>query len=484
MSPVVPTTTEALALPDVSPRVTVPVPFPPRALLLVLACTVPARTASPPPKVLRPLKVNCEVELFSTAPVTFAPMTALTRTEPLPLPELVTVPALFTEVVESVMPLVRLLLLFRVRLPVPVTPPETVSTFVPNALTKVVPEAFTVTPPETVSAEVVLLSVTVVTFAPMPPLTVTVPVPAPVFVTVPALFTAEVEKVTVPVVAFDKVVRLLVPVTPPLKVVEMAVPVLPIVSVPEVPVARTKGLAKVSPVVPTTTEALALPEVSPRVTVPAPSAEALVLACTVPALTVSPPAKVFTPESVSCEVELFSTAPVTLVSMTALTRTEPLPLPELVTVPTLLTAAVEIVMPLARVLLLFSTRLPVPETPPETVSSFVPSALTKVVPEALIASAPETVSAEVVLLSVTAVTFAPMPPLTVTVPVPAPTLVTVPALLMALVENVTVPVVALALVLKLLVPVMPPLKVVEMAVPALPIVSVPDVPVAKTIGFA
>ena len=73
-------------------------------------------------------------------------MTALISVTPLPVPELVIVPMLLTLVVERVMPLAILLLLLSIRLPVPLTPPETVSSELPLALlfVRVVPPLFTV----------------------------------------------------------------------------------------------------------------------------------------------------------------------------------------------------------------------------------------------------------------------------------------------------------------------------------------------------
>ena len=59
-------------------------------------------------------------------------------------------------------------------------------------------------------------------------------------------------------------------------------------------------------------------------------------------------------------------------------RVAPDALPLFVTVPTLLMAALEIVNELAVVVLLFSIRLPLPETPPEIV--MVPEVSVKVVP--------------------------------------------------------------------------------------------------------
>jgi len=231
------------------------------------------------------------VVLFSTTPVTLVPITALIVVPPDPLPLLVMVPVLLTEAVDNVMPLAVALLLLSTRLPVPLTPPEMVSNLVPLLFVSVVPPLFAVSAPLTVSAEVALFCVTAVTFDPTAALIVVVPVPAPVFVMVPALFTAAVESVTVPVVALLLIVRLLLPVTPPLNVVEIAVPVLPIVSVPVVFDASEIGLLYVSPVVPTKNDAaFDPPALSPNVTVPVPTALAATeVAISVPALIVVPP---------------------------------------------------------------------------------------------------------------------------------------------------------------------------------------------------
>ena len=127
-----------------------------------------------------------------------------------------------------------------------------------------------------------------------------------------------------------------------------------------------------------------------------------------------------------------------------------------------------------------------PVIPPLIVNNAEPDALLliRVVVPALFASIipPETVRADVVLFSVIPVTLEPIPPEIVVVPDPAPILVTVPTLLIGLVEKVIVPVVAFSLIVKLFVPVTPPLNIVDTAVPVFPIVNVPVVPVARTIG--
>ena len=54
----------ALSFPLVSPRVTVPVPLPPNALVLVLPITVPFLIVRPPVKVFIPVSVSIELVLF------------------------------------------------------------------------------------------------------------------------------------------------------------------------------------------------------------------------------------------------------------------------------------------------------------------------------------------------------------------------------------------------------------------------------------
>src|SRR5262249_50793339 len=199
----------AIALLLLSTRLPVPVAPPDRVnsalplALLFVSVVPPLFTVS------APLTVSAEVVLFSVIPVTFDPTPALMSVTPLPLPLLVIVPVLLTEVVDTVMPLAVALLLLSTRLPVPLTPPEIVCIWVPLLSVPVVPPLSSATAPRSVSAEVVLFSVIPVTFEPTPVLIVVVPVPAPVFVMVPALFTAAVDSVTVPVVALLLIVRLL-----------------------------------------------------------------------------------------------------------------------------------------------------------------------------------------------------------------------------------------------------------------------------------
>ena len=128
-----------------------------------------------------------------------------------------------------------------------------------------------------------------------------------------------------------------------------------------------------------------------------------------------------------------------------------MPVPELVTVPELLMARPEIVMPFVIVLLLLlRIRLPVPMIPPETVrSAVVPLAalLLKLVPPApfTVMAVVDSVSGEVALLSVTAVTLLPTPPLIVVAAAPVPEFVMAPVTFSGLVEIVIPPVAALLL---------------------------------------
>src|SRR6185295_11335029 len=212
---------------------------------------------------------------------------------------------------------------------------------------------------------------------------------------VPVGFTAFVDNVTAAVVPEPLMTRLPVPVMPPLKVrrfvrvgasvrllfrvtppLKILAALLVMLKVPLEPVATVIGWANV-PANPPFSVALALPLLSPSVITLAlaPKAFALVVPLTLPALISNPLVNVFAPESVSCDVALSCTTPVTLVPMMALMSVEPVPVPELVTVPVGLTLVVDSVMPLAIALLLLSTRLPVPVTPPETVSTALPPAL-------------------------------------------------------------------------------------------------------------
>ena len=70
------------------------------------------------------------------------------------------------------------------------------------------------------------------------------------------------------------------------------------------------------------------------------------------------------PERVSCEVELFWMTPVTFGPMTALIVVVPLPVPEFVIVPELLTEVFERVIVLPDPPVAFSIKLPVPVIPP------------------------------------------------------------------------------------------------------------------------
>jgi len=294
-------------------------------------CNVPALMVVALVKRLTPASTNFDVPLFCVSPVTFVPMTALISVLPVPLPEFVTVPALFTEAVDKVIPLAVVLLLLSTKLPLPVTPPDNVNAAV-LLLVSVVPLLFTVNAPVTFKADVALLAIILVILEPT----------------------------------------------------------------------------------------------------------------------------------------------------AALIRELPEPLPEFVIVPVLLIAVPDKVIPLAVVLLLLRTRLPVPVMPPVNVNNAV-LLFVRVMP---LVRPLLIVNAEVALFPMIPVTFEPIAALMVVVPEPAPMLVMVPALFNAAVAKVIVPVVALLLMVKLLLPVTPPLNVVEMLVPVLPIVSVPDVLDASAIAFA
>jgi hypothetical protein len=153
---------------------------------------------------------------------------------------------------------------------------------------------------ESINADVLLFCVTPVTLDPISALIVVEPVPVPVFVTVPTLFTLLVDNVIVPVVAPLLIVKLLVPVTPPLKVVDIAVPVLPKVKVPVVVEANTIALLYSRPVTLTKKEALLVPPpLSPSVTDPVPTETAVEEpAITAPALMIVPPVYVLLPDKV------------------------------------------------------------------------------------------------------------------------------------------------------------------------------------------
>lgn len=127
------------------PPVPVELPFPPKAVAEPSFRVPWLRVVVPAYGVLTPFIVRREVELFWVTAVTLAPTAALINVRPVPEPELVIAPALFTEVVESVMPLSVELLLFSTKLPEPVTPPDTVSSAVPEEFVKVVPLLLSVT---------------------------------------------------------------------------------------------------------------------------------------------------------------------------------------------------------------------------------------------------------------------------------------------------------------------------------------------------
>ena len=142
--------------------------------------------------------------------------------------------------------------------------------------------------PDNTRLEVLLFSITPVTFEPITVLMVVAPVPLPLFVMMPALFKLVELKVIVPVVPL-LITRLLVPVTPPVKVVEIAVPVVPTVKAYVSLLASTIAFAKLRPVVPTNKLAAAVPLLTPKVTLPVPKAFAELNTVNVPVAIVVPP---------------------------------------------------------------------------------------------------------------------------------------------------------------------------------------------------
>lgn len=139
--------------------------------------------------------------------------------------------------------------------------------------------------------------------------------------------------------------------------------------------------------------------------------------------------------------------------------TPPVPVPELVIEPVGFTEVVDKRIPLLTELLLFKTRLPVPEIPPEIVRTLEPLALlfVIVVPALFTVKAVVLmVSADVELLSVTEVTLDPTPPLIVTDPVPEPELVIVPVLFTEFVMVIPPPALLLFWRVRFPVPLMPP----------------------------
>lgn len=417
-------------------NVTLPVPVMAPAPIVVRAVPDEVIAKLPAPTVMPPLTIKGELLLACVIVLTVLLTGALMVVVPAPVPELVMVPVLPTAVVEAVMPPV--LLALKIRLPVPAIPPESVKSAVPEEV-KVVPAV--VSGPLTVSGEVLLVSRIPVTLLPTGALMVVVPVPAPLFVMVPTLLTAVVEIVVVAVVVAFEIVKLPVPVMPPLTVVEpvppeaivnaspfmpiaplktaaVAAALLPMVSVPTALVPRLIGLETVNELASKLAEPpVELPKVIALAEGPAAPLTVvalLILANAVPDLINRPPFHVLAPLKVKDEVALFWMTPVTFVPMTALISAVPAPVPWLVIVPVLFTAVVRIVMPLAVAILFCRIRLPVPVTPPATCKSAFapPPAFVSVVP-----TAPFTVTAVVVifrpedvLLTISCVTFAPIPP--------------------------------------------------------------------------
>jgi hypothetical protein len=182
---------------------------------------------------------------------------------------------------------------------------------------------------------------------------------------------------------------------------------------------------------------------------------------------------VLTPVRASGDEALLSTTPVTADTIGALTRTEPEPEPLLVTAPVLPTAPVETVTASAVDESFWSTRSPVPVTPPDT--SSVPAVLCTVVPPLLTASGPVTWRAAVALVWRTAVTAEPTPALSTVGAVPAPLLTISPVFDAGEPAMVMPPSSASATRCRSPVPDRPPETV------RLPAVSVRVVPAARTV---
>ena len=218
-----------------------------------------------------------EDELFWVMPVTFDPMPPLINTLPVPVPLLVIVPVLLTASVEIVMPLAKVLLFLKVRLPVPVMPPEWVKRFAP---------LFASVSPPTPSV--------------VAPAIVTRPSAAGPLVTVTALAPWVIEPLrpkVLPLIISS--VRLLFRAIEPVKLTFCVPP--KIDSVPVVP-SRTMILFAWLPSKVDASVALLLPVVSPSVIVPVPNAAATV-PLAVPLLIVTPPVKVLAPPSEALPVK-------------------------------------------------------------------------------------------------------------------------------------------------------------------------------------
>ena len=106
-----------LALPPVVPPITVN-----KAVLLLVRVLVAVFA-----NVICPETKRADVVLFSVIPVTADPTAAEIKVLPAPNPELVIVPVLLTKVVDKVILSAVALLFCKVKFPVPVTPPVTVS---------------------------------------------------------------------------------------------------------------------------------------------------------------------------------------------------------------------------------------------------------------------------------------------------------------------------------------------------------------------
>ena len=132
-----------------------------------------------------------------------------------------------------------------------------------------------------------------------------------------------------------------------------------------------------------------------------------------------------------------------------------------------MTLVVDKVKLLLTAVLLLSTKLPVPVTPPLTVK--VPAVSVKVVPLLLTVRAPVTLNAEVPFC-VRPVTLEPIAALIKVAPAPLPLLVIVPVLLTLVVESVKA-LLLLLLSVRLALPVTPPVKLKVLPVMAVKVAS-------------
>jgi len=267
-------------------------------------------------------------------------MTALMVVVPLLVPELVTVPVLFSDTVETVKPPV--LLALKTKLKAPVIPPDKVNNPDPVEV-KLFRLAVRVMAVLMVRGDTPASEIAVI-FAPTVVLIVVSPEPLPLLVIVPTLLTPVVEIVVVAVEALV-IVRLPVPVMPPCMAVDpepvdeivrllplramapvktafVTPALLPIFKVPAADVPRLTAFETVNDCANKLAEA---PKEEPKVIadVDGPKAPLVVLTLLTPAMAVPlsirvPPVKVLAPDKVNEELALSSITPVTLVPMTEL----------------------------------------------------------------------------------------------------------------------------------------------------------------------